>query len=361
MSGDPSRRRSDDVKPRASDGVAILGIDCATKPKKTGLALGHLEGDTVRVVRCATGSAQVMPLDLILEWLADQEDVLLGLDAPLGWPRTLGSRLGGHRAGAAVDAKADALFFRAADLEVRTRFGKLPLAVGADRIARTAVAALELLEGLRRATGRAIPLAWSHESLGGWQALEVYPAATRIACGVRDKGGVLEGFGATLDYSAVEVEASRSVDAADACVCALAAGDFLRGSCVAPDDVETAVTEGWIWVRRASIGATPTPDEGTVEAAGAGGVAPMQLETPAVDGSRAEGAAPSCYACERGIPKAGPRVCPQCGFEFSGPGWAGIDGHWKRCHEDVMSYEAFWESLCPGHRKRRDSRREAGT
>jgi hypothetical protein len=34
--------------------IALLGIDCATNPKKTGLALGELRGEVVHILRCAT-------------------------------------------------------------------------------------------------------------------------------------------------------------------------------------------------------------------------------------------------------------------------------------------------------------------
>jgi hypothetical protein len=57
-----------------------------------------------------------------------------------------------------------------------------------------------------------------------------------------------------------------------------------------------------------------------------------------------------CVCCQHGTPTAGPRVCPLCGHQFQGNGWDGIDAHWRSRHRDVMSYEAFWQSLCAGHR-----------
>jgi hypothetical protein len=39
---------------------------------------------------------------------------------------------------------------------------------------------------------------------------------------------------------------------------------------------------------------------------------------------------------------------------FQGPGWAGIESHWRAEHADVMAYEDFLASLCPAHRGSRD-------
>ena len=33
------------------------------------------------------------------------------------------------------------------------------------------------------------------------------------------------------------------------------------------------------------------------------------------------------------------KVCPECGHEFKGKGWEGIDAHWQAKHEDVLSFE----------------------
>lgn len=57
-----------------------------------------------------------------------------------------------------------------------------------------------------------------------------------------------------------------------------------------------------------------------------------------------------CECCRYGTPTQGPRICPICGHEFQGNGWDGIDTHWRANHEDDMSYEQFWQSLCEEHR-----------
>ena len=59
----------------------------------------------------------------------------------------------------------------------------------------------------------------------------------------------------------------------------------------------------------------------------------------------------TCRCCKKGIPTTGARKCPECGHEFEGNGWDGIDAHWRSKHESVLPYEKFWESLCPEHRR----------
>lgn len=227
--------------------IALLGIDCAVDPKKTGLALGELHDGVVHILRCATGSKKETPASIAANWIKGYEEVLIALDAPLGWPKQLGASLSVHRAGFLVAAEANQLFRRMTDVEIKQRLGKQPLEVGANLIARTAVSALGLLDQIRRVTGRPIPLAWKPEETEPWRAIEVYPAATRIAHGVPDKGGSLEGLDNLMDCSAVLPELLQSKDAVDAAVCALAAADFLSGRTIPPSNQDTAFIEGWIW------------------------------------------------------------------------------------------------------------------
>lgn len=42
------------------------------------------------------------------------------------------------------------------------------------------------------------------------------------------------------------------------------------------------------------------------------------------------------------------KVCPECGHEFMGKGWGGIDAHWRRFHEDVMTYSQAWPIIRSG-------------
>jgi len=147
-----------------------------------------------------------------------------------------------------------------------------PLDVGADRIARTAHTALRLLGGLRKATGQATPLAWTpEEAATGTAAIEVYPAATLTAHGLRpsshkqrsqvtERDEILRGLASELVIS-TELHASlrESADALDAAVCVLAAQDFLAGHAMPATDRATAEREGWTWVRRPLASCEPPP------------------------------------------------------------------------------------------------------
>ena len=42
------------------------------------------------------------------------------------------------------------------------------------------------------------------------------------------------------------------------------------------------------------------------------------------------------------------KFCPECGHEFKGNGWDGIDAHWRSKHEDIMPYDEAWPLLSAG-------------
>ncbi len=239
--------------------TTILGVDCATLATKTGLARAVLEDGHWHLRDALAGTKDAPPATVLAAWLAEDPGALLALDAPLGWPVDLGDALVGHRAGDPIEAPSERLFARATDHEVHARHGRMPLEVGAGWIARTARATLTLLDEVRRATGLPIPLAWSPDDLHAAAAIEIYPAATLIAHGHALPGYKVPGSparGAVVQKwpDAVVVPPSLDLvalntDVFDAIVSVLAGADFVAGAARAPDDVELARREGWIWVR----------------------------------------------------------------------------------------------------------------
>jgi hypothetical protein len=237
----------------------LIGVDCATVPAKTGLARAVRDGAHWRLAEVRLGSRERPPAAVLSGWLAAAPDALVALDAPLGWPTALAAALATHRAGAGIDASADRLFARATDRDVRARFGKRPLEVGADLIARTALAALTLLTDVRARSGLALPLAWSHAPWRGAAAIEVYPAATLLAHGVaiggyKTPGGaararVVAGWPETIAIPEGVDLLALPADAFDAVVALLAAADFAAGRAVGPEDRAEVEREGWMWVR----------------------------------------------------------------------------------------------------------------
>jgi len=240
--------------------VTIIGIDCATDAKKVGMALGEFSDGRCSVVSAEVGKNQSSLVQRIADWLPTTGPAVLALDAPLGWPTALGDALSAHASGRTIGENPNLLFRRETDRFVKRRLGKQPLDVGADRIARTAHAALRLLGDLRRATGQPIPLAWTSALPEQPVAIEVYPAGTLTACGVRATGykkredvepraEIIRALRHHLRLPADTSPLEMNADALDAAVCVLAAGDFLLGRAMAPENRSQAEREGWIWVR----------------------------------------------------------------------------------------------------------------
>lgn len=238
----------------------IIGVDCATVESKIGIALGTFGDGDLTICEVRTGGTE-RPVDASLKrWIEDAEgSVLLAFDAPLGWPTSLGSTLAEHRAGMPVAVESNVLFRRATDRFIHDNLGKKPLDVGADRIARTAHAALQLLEALRRKLSEPIPLAWSPTNRARVTAIEVYPAATLIAHGFRSTGykkpteraarqEIITSMRTVAQVRGGQAEMEGSADALDAAVCLVAAADFLSGRALSPPDQLLAEREGWIWV-----------------------------------------------------------------------------------------------------------------
>lgn len=244
----------------------VIGIDCATEPKKIGLAVGVYKNEHPIIQDVVLGS-KVKPSikEMVCNWIieADEVPTLLAMDAPLGWPVDIRDALNNHQAGYPVDVEPDFMFSRKTDRLVKKETGKRPFEVGANLIARTAHAALRLLNDIRMATGKEIPLKWDLKPWKGVQAIEVYPALTLRALGIEDnkykkeKGGrkrIVKSLKKYVEYysaqvSQIEEDMENNDDLIDAVLCVLAGCDFLRGRCVTSknDEEKIAHLEGWIW------------------------------------------------------------------------------------------------------------------
>ena len=241
--------------------TTIIGIDCATKPSKIGLALAHYDGRRAHLLECRPGGTDARPA--ITEWIQSAGGpALLALDAPLGWPSALGAALNHHKAGDLLEGQPDILFSRETDRTVWREVGKRPLEVGANLIARTAHSALTLLRDVRGQTGLAINLAWSPERPEQVTAIEVYPAATLAALHPNQVryghppadrestlGSLLQAFPSISGVETHRQMLLKNEHVFDAFVCVLAGLDFLEGRAQRPNDLELARREGWIWVR----------------------------------------------------------------------------------------------------------------
>ena len=156
----------------------LIGIDCACQPRNVGLARAEWAGGGRRWLTDVLCGGEVSSVaEAVADWVRDAERCLLALDAPLGWPAPLGPALDAHVAGALIREPSDRLFRRATDRDIHRRFRKMPLEVGAERIARTARAALQMLDEVRSRTGLEIPLAWRPEDTG--RPARFWPTASR--------------------------------------------------------------------------------------------------------------------------------------------------------------------------------------
>ena len=160
--------------------MRIIGLDCATDDARIGVALGEYSDGKVDALDVDICSAERSAVSIVAGWLAGASHALLAIDAPLGWPAPLARALISHKAGDAISTHPHHLFRRETDRFVQREIRKTPLDVGADRIARTARAALGILGDLRGKTGTEIPLAWNPASVAGVEAIEVYRRARDI-------------------------------------------------------------------------------------------------------------------------------------------------------------------------------------
>lgn len=240
---------------------SLVGVDCAAREERTGLAHALLHDDgTIELRRVTLGTAGESPSATIAGWVASQARFVVAFGAPLGWPLGLNESLAQHRAGEALPIEAERMFRRDTDRYVHAELGKLPHEVGADRSARTAHATLVLLAAVRARADRPVPLSWAPGKGSG--AIEVHPAATLLSRGIKSSG--YKGDASKPRAARARIwrrlqlemrsELSESLltedeDMLDAAVCVLAAADFARGHVLPPEDRARAEREGWIWFR----------------------------------------------------------------------------------------------------------------
>ncbi|MEM6929369.1 MAG: DUF429 domain-containing protein [Myxococcota bacterium] len=264
----------------------VIGIDMAVDRRSVAVARAtwvEAEGRFV-VDELAIGADQPVPPgpdDRLLQTIGAIAPIirsmvsgptLVAMDAPLGWPAALATELATHVAGRPLSLPSvdrDQLFVRRTDREITERFGRVglamrPLEVGADRIARTAQAALALLH----AACPGAPVLWPAEPAPPVAVVETYPAATLAALrGSRARGYKgAKGTDARVVLFASLIELAEAGEprvltdfaapcrgsdhALDAVVCALGGIDVAQGRARAPDVVDDVLRrEGWIWVR----------------------------------------------------------------------------------------------------------------
>lgn len=249
--------------------TTLIGLDAASQRDKFGFAIATYRAPLVQIEEAgclAQGKPKGDQLSRIASVIGaglEYGRVLIAIDAPLGWPRSLGQVVDSHRAGEATGMGKNEMFGRRTDQLVKAQGKPHPLEVGADKIARATHEALTVLSLLRQESGLALPLVWS-AGFNGAGVIEVYPAASLRAHGLAFTGykkpehkSVREAIAARLEprMPALIDHCAGDSNAFDACLCLLAAADFIEGTSVGPpaEHEDEARKEGWIWL--------PTPDE----------------------------------------------------------------------------------------------------
>ncbi len=88
----------------------IIGIDCATDPKKRGVAVAKYDKDNCVVRSVDTGLSDEQIANSVKNCLEQNDRALVALDAPLGWPELLGKSLADHHAGRPLRELPNTLF-----------------------------------------------------------------------------------------------------------------------------------------------------------------------------------------------------------------------------------------------------------
>lgn len=234
----------------------FLGIDLASQPRRTGMAILRADADRIVIDDVVVGVTdddihRVLPM-------VDKA----GIDVPLGWPVAFAELVAAHERGELVVTdplawRRDAVL-RATDHHVRELTGTAPLSVAADRIAYPALRWATIEASLR-----ADDVAVDRSGRDGI-VCEVYPTAALRMWGLPHrsyKGGAhrherehlvrdLSGLMPELEWGRHRDVCSRDDNALDAVLAALVARDVHRGRAYGPVDAQVGLArrEGWIWI-----------------------------------------------------------------------------------------------------------------
>ncbi len=241
--------------------IKILGIDCASKLNNTGFSTGVYQNGQINVLGALVGSNIFSLQEVVLEWHNPNTTNLIAIDAPLGWPIDMVTNLKDHFAGQSLDIEANQMFRRETDRFVKRKTNKLPLDVGADKIARAALSGLKLIGEISSIINKPIPLAWNPQKLPQVSIIEVYPSLTLFLYNIISQGykkrenqserkDIIIELDQLLNLNDNKGLMLSNANALDSVVCLLSALDFINGNVTFPENYELAQKEGWIWFKK---------------------------------------------------------------------------------------------------------------
>jgi hypothetical protein len=245
--------------PRGKRGsiLYIIGIDSAVQDKNIGMVLCEYVN---RQIHIKDKWDKSNTFEYQIEKWIDKNKTILAFDSPLGWPKAFSEQLNNHHAGMTL-GNDDKLFFkRQTDIDIALRFGKIPLEVSADRIARTAFHTLRRLGNLKTINSRKIEIIWNTTDYFDIGYIEVYPASTLLANKLSIRGykqseeqrkRIFEDLAKQYTIINEEVTSLFSIEHDfDAFICCLAGVDFLENRCKRYKELNDVIRkEGWIWTK----------------------------------------------------------------------------------------------------------------
>lgn len=242
---------------RPSGSISFAGIDLASDPKRTGVAVIREEhaGERLVVHHALLGADDDHIVKLV------EESQKAGVDVPFGWPRPFVEHIASHAAGSVEVPKTTgpdwrrSMALRRTDMFVHSRLSLTPLSVSTDRIAYPAMrwSALEArlrvsgLDCSRDGTGRVCEV-YPAAALKSWHLIHRRYKKTANATARDELVGQVEGRWPSLEWNGFRALAVQSDDVLDAIIAALVARESSQGRTIRPsrEQQADAMVEGWI-------------------------------------------------------------------------------------------------------------------
>jgi predicted nuclease with RNAse H fold len=212
--------------------MLTLGVDLASKPKKTAFCLIDWQRQRPRIEALGTKVNDSMLAGLV------KGPAKVGIDAPFGWPSGFVATISAYSAGNPWPATSDHLRYRRTDLYVKEQVGITPLSVSTDWISHLTLRLAPLLS------------TWRANRAGSGKFVEVYPRAARRRWGLSGERSITEvGRRARwLDLGGHRSTLTANNHCFDALIAALVARASAVKLCdpIPTSERAAARSEGWI-------------------------------------------------------------------------------------------------------------------
>ncbi|WP_046226982.1 DUF429 domain-containing protein [Paenibacillus dauci] len=246
--------------------MIIIGIDCATEHKNTGICVYDYNNKKFIAYKAASTT-----MDTINSILKDhsKENFLLCWDTPLGWPIDFSSSLVNHLAGQYLRSAPLNFFNRSTDLFCHSLLGKKPLEITTNRIARTTHKTLGIINELQMKYPK-MKLLWDPKEEFEIGYIEVYPVTWLLSESiVPNKTKQYDSYKGTeqknqrrrldiikelrkrgMKFNGMYKRMIKEEHFFDACLCCLGGKDFLDDRTIRPiNNISSIQKEGWIWIK----------------------------------------------------------------------------------------------------------------